>query len=52
MKNYLLKYLEFLAYKIYKFLHGLSPPIMSSNFEVKVNVYNPKNFQSSHSTWK
>ena len=46
------KNLECLANEIYKFLHGLFPPIMNVIFEIKVNIYNLRNFQSLCPTCK
>ena len=43
------KNLKCLAKEIYKFLHGLSPPIMNNIFKVRGNIYNVRNFQSLYS---
>ena len=37
--------LECLAKEIYKFLNGLSPPIMNCAFMIRNNNYNLRNFQ-------
>ena len=41
-----------LAKKIYKFLNGLSPPIMNGAFMIRNNKYNLRNFQCLYSTNK
>ena len=41
--------LESLAKEIYKFLYGLSPPIMSDAFMTRNNKYNLRNFQCLYS---
>lgn len=46
------KILRCLTKDIFKFLHGLSPPLMDNTFEVRVNIYILRNFQSLYSTWK
>ena len=42
--------LESLAKEIYKFLNGLSPPIMNDAFMIRNNKYNLRNFQRLYST--
>ena len=44
--------LESLAKEIYKFLNGLSPPIMSGAFMIRNYKYNLRNFQCLYSTNK
>ena len=44
--------LESLAKEIYKFLNGLSPPIMHDAFMIRNNKYNLRNFQCLYSTNK
>ena len=44
--------LECLAKEIYKFLNGLSLPIMNSAFMIKNNNYNLRNLQCLYSTNK
>ena len=44
--------MECLAKEIYKFLNGLSPPIMNGAFMIRNNNYNLRNFQCLHSTNK
>ena len=44
--------LESLAKEIYKFLNGLSPPIMNGAFMIRNNNYNLRNFQCLYSTNK
>ena len=44
--------LESLAKEIYKFLHGLSPPIMHDTFMIRNSKYNLRNFQCLYSTNK
>ena len=44
--------LESLAKEIYKFLNGLSPPIMNDAFMIRNNKYNLRNFQRPYSTNK
>ena len=44
--------LESLAKEIYKFLNGLSPPIMNDAFMIRNNKYNLRNFQCLYSTNK
>lgn len=39
-KTILQKNLECLVKKIYKFIYGLSPPVMNDLFQIKENVYN------------
>ena len=47
------KNLKYLAKKIYKFLHGLAPPIVSDIFVVRINIiHNLRNFQSLYSSKK
>ena len=43
---------ECLAKESYKFMHGLSLPIMNDIFKVRDNIYNRRNFQSFYSTRK
>ena len=42
--------LEFLAKGVYKFVNGLSPPIMSDLFTIRENPYNLTNFQTLYSS--
>ena len=44
--------LESLAKEIYKFLNGLSPPILNGAFMIRNNNYNLRNFQCLYSTNK
>ena len=44
--------LECLAEEIFKFLNGLSPPIMNGAFMIRNNNYNLRNFQYLYSTNK
>ena len=44
--------LENLAKEIYKFLNGLSPPIMNDAFMIKNNKCNRRNFQCLYSANK
>ena len=44
--------LESLAIEIYKFLNGLSPPIMNDALMIRDNIYNLRNFQCLYSTSK
>ena len=44
--------LECLAKEIYKFLNGLSPPIMNGAFMIRNNNQNLRNFQGLYSTNK
>ena len=46
------KNLESLVKEIYKFLSGLSPPIMNGAFMIRNNKYNLRNFQCLYSTNK
>ena len=44
--------MESLAEEIYKFLNGLSPPIMHDALMIRNNKYNLKNFKCLYSTTK
>ena len=41
--------MECLAKEIYKFLNGLSPPVMNGAFMIRNNNYNVRNFQCLYS---
>ena len=54
-KLYIKKNFKCLAKEIYKFLNDLCPPIINiilNIFEVRVNIYNLRNFQSLYCTCK
>lgn len=51
-KRILQNNLECLSKKIYKYLHGLSPPLMNDVFQIKEIVYNLRNFQAVYSNKK
>ena len=44
------KNLENLTNKIYKFLHGLSSPVINDIFKKRGNINNLRNFQSLYTT--